>query len=121
MTVKVKYPFGGHSVFHTVLANMFRVFKESVEAGGINDNERRGTLMIFQKTFDAANVCSGHKNESYDPLEALIELSSATDIESHFRELFKATGYTVDIQVDDFYSLNDYEAKDIGRIKIWQS
>jgi hypothetical protein len=120
MVIKVSYPFGSHSVLATGLAHMFARFTKDLEKGLINSEEKRRIVMIFEKAFRAASISDGSKKpDMTDPLEQLVELAEASDIESHFRELFRETGYELEFETTGLRPLSTGECRDIDRLGEW--
>jgi hypothetical protein len=120
----VTYPFGVHSIFLATLAKMFAEFQERLNSSELiyNSNVKRELIVCFQETFQAAIVADGSKprEENQDSIEALAELSHASNIERHFRNLFEKTGFYVSFEIAPLYQLNEHEKRMITKIEMWQ-
>lgn len=123
-TLVVSYPFGVHSIYAATLGKMFAEFKNQVDTNEYIDiNLKRELVVIFQTTFQAATVADGSKNreDGQDPIEALVELASASQIDSHFKTLFEKTGYCVQFDIAPLYTMSDRETRMMNKILEWQN
>jgi len=90
---------GNETLFEIVLAKMFSKFKKSIEnENGINsisitDEKRRQLVKLFQNVFENLKYTNGNnKNELYkqEALDALIKLSTSSNLRESFNELVKS-------------------------------
>lgn len=121
--ITVNYPFGNHSVLVAALASMFAEFKRWVDGSmreGDNDRKRK-LLVLFQKAFEAAAHVDGSRPAQFneDPLESLVNLSEASNIESWFVDLMRETGYRPEFDVAPLYLLTTQDERFMQKIKIW--
>lgn len=87
---------GNETLFEIVLAKMFSKFKKIIENSNernnnpVTDEDRRQLVKLFQNVFDNLKYTNGNnKDELYkqEALDALIKLSTSSNLRESFREL----------------------------------
>lgn len=107
---------GKETLFEIVLAKMFSHFKKAIEGTSINvtDEDRRKLVQYFQNVFGNLKYTTGNKDDLYneETLEALLKLSTSSNLRDSFGQLVKMFLYVVGteksnnnilvITIDDF-------------------